>query len=295
MKRFLKGLYGLYGVSSYLSDILSYSRLLALGLATSVISTVFNQLGAMLGGSVVGAVFFLLIFLIGHSMNMAINLLGAYVHTNRLQFVEFFGKFYEGGGRAYLPFAANTSISKLRRKNDMNGFDWNILGIVVRAAGRYAGSFDGWNRLRGGRGHGWAGRRRRCDGKPLPVWQGAGAAAASRHPGNLRPADRLYRADPGGHFGRRSQCERCKGAALLAACLPMAVVGLVSARWQTKASIASISLLSKKPDQFGKAMTLPVMVETYAVLALLISILSIFGIGGCRYELFPIHTGKEWD
>ena len=62
--------------------------------------------------------------------------------------------------------------------------------------------------------------------------------------------------------------------------LPMAIVGLISAKWQTKASIASISLLAKKPDQFGKAMTLPVMVETYAVLALLISILSIFGIGG---------------
>ena len=71
-----------------------------------------------------------------------------------------------------------------------------------------------------------------------------------------------------------------KGLLYLAACLPMAVVGNISAKWQTKASIASISLLSKKPEQFGKAMTLPVMVETYAVLALLISILSIFGIGG---------------
>ena len=70
------------------------------------------------------------------------------------------------------------------------------------------------------------------------------------------------------------------GCRYFAACLPMAIVGLVSARWQTKASIASISLLVKKPEQFGKAMTLPVMVETYAVLALLISILAIFGIGG---------------
>ena len=116
VKRFLKGLYGLYGVSSYLSDILSYSRLLALGLATSVISTVFNQLGAMLGGGVVGAIFFAVVFLIGHSMNMAINLLGAYVHTNRLQFVEFFGKFYEGGGRAYAPFAANTKHFQIKEE-----------------------------------------------------------------------------------------------------------------------------------------------------------------------------------
>ena len=88
----------------------------ALGLATSVISTVFNQLGAMLGGGVVGAIFFAVVFLIGHSMNMAINLLGAYVHTNRLQFVEFFGKFYEGGGRAYTPFAANTKHFQIKEE-----------------------------------------------------------------------------------------------------------------------------------------------------------------------------------
>ena len=94
----------------------NYALLLALGLATSVISTVFNQLGAMLGGGVVGAIFFAVVFLIGHSMNMAINLLGAYVHTNRLQFVEFFGKFYEGGGRAYAPFAANTKHFQIKEE-----------------------------------------------------------------------------------------------------------------------------------------------------------------------------------
>ncbi len=49
-------------------------------------------------------------------MNMAINLLGAYVHTNRLQFVEFFGKFYEGGGRAYHPFAANTKHFQIKEE-----------------------------------------------------------------------------------------------------------------------------------------------------------------------------------
>ena len=49
-------------------------------------------------------------------MNMAINLLGAYVHTNRLQFVEFFGKFYEGGGRAYAPFAANTKHFQIKEE-----------------------------------------------------------------------------------------------------------------------------------------------------------------------------------
>lgn len=113
-KRILKGLYGVYGITSYLSDILSYSRLLALGLATSVISTVFNKMGSMVGDSIPGVIVFILVFLIGHSLNLAINALGAYVHTNRLQFVEFFGKFYEGGGRKFQPFAIHTKYFKVK-------------------------------------------------------------------------------------------------------------------------------------------------------------------------------------
>lgn len=113
VKRLLKGLYGLYGVSSWLSDILSYSRLLALGLATGVIAQVFNMLGTMAGGGPVGVILFTLVFVIGHVLNLLINLLGAYVHTNRLQYVEFFGKFYEGGGRKFAPFAANTKHFKI--------------------------------------------------------------------------------------------------------------------------------------------------------------------------------------
>ena len=112
-KRLLKGLYGLYGVSSWLSDILSYSRLLALGLATGVIAQVFNQIGSMLGGGPLGAIVFILVFLIGHPLNLGINLLGAYVHTNRLQYVEFFGKFYEGGSRKFQPFAVHTKYFKI--------------------------------------------------------------------------------------------------------------------------------------------------------------------------------------
>lgn len=115
-KRIAKGLYELYGVTSYLSDILSYSRLLALGLATGVIAQVFNKMGSMFGDGIVGFILFLVVFLIGHTLNMAINLLGAYVHTNRLQFVEFFGKFYEGGGRKYTPFAVNTKYYKFEEE-----------------------------------------------------------------------------------------------------------------------------------------------------------------------------------
>ena len=114
-KRTLKGLYGLYNVTGYLSDLLSYSRLLALGLATSVISSVFNQMGSMVAGTpVIGVIFFILIFLVGHVLNLAINALGAYVHANRLQYVEFFGKFYNGGGRKFTPFAANTKYIKIQ-------------------------------------------------------------------------------------------------------------------------------------------------------------------------------------
>ena len=108
VKRLLKGAYGLYGATGYLSDILSYSRLLALGLATGVIAQVFNQIGSMMGSGVIGAIIFTLIFVIGHGLNIGINALGAYVHTNRLQFVEFFGKFYQGGGREFKPFKINT-------------------------------------------------------------------------------------------------------------------------------------------------------------------------------------------
>lgn len=115
-KRLLKGLYGLYGISNYLSDILSYSRLLALGLATSVISTVLNQLGSMMGNSIPGVILFILIFVFGHSLNLAINALGAYVHTNRLQYVEFFGKFYNGGGRMFAPFGIHTKYYKVKEE-----------------------------------------------------------------------------------------------------------------------------------------------------------------------------------
>ena len=111
-KRLLKGLYGAYGITSYLSDILSYSRLLALGLATSVISTVFNQMGSMLGDTLPGVILFILVFVIGH----AINAMGAYVHTNRLQFVEFFGKFYEGGGRKFSPFGIHTKYFNVKEE-----------------------------------------------------------------------------------------------------------------------------------------------------------------------------------
>ena len=82
-----------------------------------------------------------------------------------------------------------------------------------------------------------------------------------------------------GVMGGSADMSLAKGLLYLAACLPMGVVGLFSAIAQGKAAVASIGLVSKRPDQFGKAMIFPAMVETYAILALLISILAIFGVG----------------
>ncbi|MBP3729392.1 MAG: V-type ATP synthase subunit I, partial [Lachnospiraceae bacterium] len=107
--RLAMGAYELYGITSWLSDVLSYSRLLALGLATGVIASVINSMASMFGGGVSGLIFFIIIFLVGHTLNMAINLLGAYVHTNRLQYVEFFGKFYDGGGEVFEPLTAQNT------------------------------------------------------------------------------------------------------------------------------------------------------------------------------------------
>jgi V/A-type H+-transporting ATPase subunit I len=115
--RLALGAYDLYNITGWLSDILSYSRLLALGLATGVMATVFNSMAAMGGKSVLGVIIFIVVFLVGHIFNMAINLLGAYVHTCRLQYVEFFGKFYEGGGRAFNPFNLKTKYVDIKEEN----------------------------------------------------------------------------------------------------------------------------------------------------------------------------------
>lgn len=114
--RIALGAYDIYNITGWLSDVLSYSRLLALGLATGVIASVVNQMGSMFGKGIIGAIGFVLVFLVGHALNLAINLLGAYVHTNRLQFVEFFGKFYEGGGRAFAPFQEHTRYVDVENK-----------------------------------------------------------------------------------------------------------------------------------------------------------------------------------
>ena len=97
------GLKGLYDLISYASDLLSYSRILALGLAAGVMAQVFNLLGTMAGSGLPGILLMLVVLPIGHGLNMAINVLGTFVHTSRLQYLEFFSKFYEDGGTAFEP------------------------------------------------------------------------------------------------------------------------------------------------------------------------------------------------
>ena len=116
--RIALGAYDIYGVTGWLSDALSYSRLLALGLATGVIASVINTMAAMVGEGkgIIGLIIFFIIFIIGSVLNFAINLLGAYVHTNRLQYVEFFGKFYDGGGEPFEPFETKTKYIEFNKE-----------------------------------------------------------------------------------------------------------------------------------------------------------------------------------
>ncbi len=99
------------GVTGWLGDVLSYSRLMALMLAGSVVAQVFNSLAAMpsaKGVNVITFLLFIIIFLVGHALNFALNLLGCFVHDLRLQCLEFFGKFYQDGGKPFLPLEINT-------------------------------------------------------------------------------------------------------------------------------------------------------------------------------------------
>lgn len=109
-KGFFSGILGLYDITSWLSDILSYSRILALVLATSVIAVVFNSIAGMMLGlpTPLNYVVFAIIAIPTHLLNLALSSLSAYVHASRLQYIEMFGKFFDGGGRYYQPLRRDT-------------------------------------------------------------------------------------------------------------------------------------------------------------------------------------------
>ena len=103
-KRIISGFLALYGATSYLGDILSYSRLLALGFGSAVIGVVINLLGGLASDiPYIGWLVAVVVIIGGHIFSIAINLLGSFVHPLRLQYVEFFGKFYTGGGEPFTP------------------------------------------------------------------------------------------------------------------------------------------------------------------------------------------------
>ncbi len=116
--KLLGGIGSLYDITSYISDLLSYSRLLALGLTTGVMAQVFNMLSTLMGTNVIGIIFMIVIFIAGHAITIGLNALGSYVHTMRLQYVEMFSKFYEGGGKKFEPFSVKGKNFKLKGSDE---------------------------------------------------------------------------------------------------------------------------------------------------------------------------------
>jgi len=111
--RFGSGILSLYDITGYFSDVLSYSRLFALGLATGIIATMFNMLATMANVPYVGIFLIILILFIGHLFNLLISGLSAFIHDARLQYVEFFTKFYRAGGISFKTFGLNTKYIKV--------------------------------------------------------------------------------------------------------------------------------------------------------------------------------------
>ena len=109
LKRIMGGLGALYGITGWLGDLLSYTRLFGMGLATGVVGMVINMMaGMIIRRGVVGLVLGVLVLVGGHAFNMTLNTLGAYVHSCRLQYIEFFGKFYQDGGLPFKPLHGET-------------------------------------------------------------------------------------------------------------------------------------------------------------------------------------------
>jgi V/A-type H+-transporting ATPase subunit I len=115
--KFFVGLLSIYNIFGYLGDVLSYSRVLALGLATGAIAIVFNQIISMVAGlPYIGVILAIILFPVLHLFNLIINALGAFIHPGRLQYVEFFTKFLEAGGEDFEPFQFDSKYIKINKK-----------------------------------------------------------------------------------------------------------------------------------------------------------------------------------
>ncbi|MCM1043572.1 MAG: V-type ATP synthase subunit I [Corallococcus sp.] len=106
--KIIGGFSGLYGLINYFGDVMSYIRVFGLMLSSALIGTVVNMLAGMVAGGVIGTVMGAVIMVVFHLFNLAMGLLSIYIHNGRLQYVEFFGKFYEGDGRLFVPFGSDT-------------------------------------------------------------------------------------------------------------------------------------------------------------------------------------------
>ena len=111
-----------YGITGFMSDILSYCRLFGLGLATGVVGMVVNLIAGILRDliPVAGYLLYVVILVVGHVFNIAINTLGAYVYNSRLQYVEFFSRFYTGGGHIFKPMGSSPKYIHLGNKGGKN-------------------------------------------------------------------------------------------------------------------------------------------------------------------------------
>ena len=116
-KKVTGALSSLYGIINFFSDMMSYTRIFGLGLASGVIGMVFNEIASVISGMMpfkfMGVIVTIIICIIGHTFNISINALGAYVHNSRLQFVEFFGKFYTGGGELFAPLGSQMQYYRI--------------------------------------------------------------------------------------------------------------------------------------------------------------------------------------
>ena len=108
------GLYGVYNLMGLIGDFVSYTRLVAVSLAGAYMGAAFNDIIMMIPAGLMRIVFGAVIFLIAHSINLGLSLLSAYVHSSRLQYVEFFGKFYEGGGVNFTPFKLKNEYIEIK-------------------------------------------------------------------------------------------------------------------------------------------------------------------------------------
>jgi V/A-type H+-transporting ATPase subunit I len=115
-----KGPLGIFDITGFIGDVLSYARLLALGLATGGIALAINLLAKifseLIGAGIVSIILLMVILAIGHVFNMVIQALGSAVHSLRLQYVEFFKRFYEGGGKEFSPFMAMRIYTSIDEK-----------------------------------------------------------------------------------------------------------------------------------------------------------------------------------